>query len=103
MKEPLFTGVCTALVTPFIYERINYATLDRLLERQLKAGINTIVLSGTTGESPTLDDYEKAELIYHAKSVVRGVKRALVGEQTILNTVLNYVKTHCKRERMRFC
>lgn len=70
MKQPLFTGVCTALVTPFIYERINYVMLDKLLERQLKAGIKSIVLSGTTGESPTLSDDEKAELIYHAKSVV---------------------------------
>lgn len=67
MKEPFFTGTCTALVTPFWNGKINFPMLERLIHRQLKAGIHAIVVSGTTGESATLSDAEKTELIAKAK------------------------------------
>lgn len=67
MKEPLFTGTCTALVTPFWNGKINFPMLERLIHRQLEAGIHAIVVSGTTGESATLSDAEKTELIAKAK------------------------------------
>lgn len=70
MKTKLFTGTCTALVTPFSEGRINYPMLEKLLTRQIDAGIRTVVLAGTTGEAPTLSDDEKTELIYRAKSFV---------------------------------
>lgn len=70
MKRTLFTGACTALVTPFSNEQINYPMLEKLLARQLDAGIKAIVLSGTTGESPTLTDSEKIELFHRAKAFV---------------------------------
>ena len=67
MSKPLFTGVCTALVTPFLYDKINYPMLQQLIERQIKAGIRAIVVAGTTGESPTLSDAEKIELFRKCK------------------------------------
>ena len=67
MAKPLFTGVCTALVTPFINNAINYPLLQRLIEEQIKAGIPGIVLGGTTGESPVLSDIEKLELFRKGK------------------------------------
>ena len=67
MNKPLFQGVCTALVTPFINGQVNYPMMEQLLRRQLDAGIKTIVLSGTTGEAPTLSDEEKLELFSRAK------------------------------------
>lgn len=67
MKKPLFTGVCTALVTPFLENRVNYPMMDMLLRRQMDAGINAVVVAGTTGEAPTLSDDEKRELIQRAK------------------------------------
>lgn len=67
MGKPLFTGVCTALVTPFENGKVNYAMLEKLLARQLDAGIRAVVICGTTGESPTLSDTEKLELFRHAK------------------------------------
>lgn len=67
MKEPIFTGVCTALITPFLDNRINYPLMEQLLQRQISAGVNAIVLSGTTGESPTLSDSEKITLFKRAK------------------------------------
>lgn len=67
MANPLFTGVCTALVTPFINSTINYPLLQRLIEEQIAAGIPAIVLGGTTGESPVLSDMEKLELFKKGK------------------------------------
>ncbi|MBR3978017.1 MAG: 4-hydroxy-tetrahydrodipicolinate synthase [Oscillospiraceae bacterium] len=67
MKQPVFTGVCTALVTPFLNGKINYPLMEQLLRRQIDAGIGAVVLSGTTGEAPTLSDEEKITMFYKAK------------------------------------
>ena len=67
MINSLFQGACTALVTPFLGDRVNYPMLEILLKRQIDAGIRTIVLCGTTGESATLSDSEKLEIIRRAK------------------------------------
>ena len=70
MKNSIFSGVCTALVTPFLDEKVNYPMAEQLLRRQIDAGVNTVVLSGTTGESPTLSDEEKLELFQRCKEYV---------------------------------
>ena len=70
MKKPLFQGVCTALVTPFLGNQVNYPMLQQLLKRQMDAGIEAVVLSGTTGESATLSDSEKLEMFRIAKAYV---------------------------------
>lgn len=75
-RKPLFTGVCTALVTPFLSGELNYPMLERLLQNQLDAGIRAIVIAGTTGESPTLSDTEKIEMFRRAKAYVGN--RALI-------------------------
>ena len=67
MKNVLFTGACTALVTPFLGGKINYPMLQQLLRRQIDAGIEAVVICGTTGESATLSDCEKLELFARAK------------------------------------
>lgn len=72
MKKPLFTGVCTALVTPFINGEVNYPLLDVLIQRQIEAGIPAVVISGTTGESPALSDGEKLEMFRRAKDAAAG-------------------------------
>lgn len=70
MKKPLFTGTCTALITPFLDHEVNYPMLEQLLRRQIDAGIRCVVLCGTTGEAPTLSDDEKLEIFRRAKSFV---------------------------------
>ena len=62
MTKPLFKGLCTALVTPFLDGKVNFPMLEVLLRRQLEAGVEAIVLAGTTGESPTLTTEEKLEI-----------------------------------------
>ncbi len=70
MNSKLFSGVCTALVTPFLDGKVNYPMAEQLLRRQLEAGVNAVVLSGTTGEAPTLSDDEKIELFQRCKDYV---------------------------------
>ncbi len=71
MKNPIFTGVCTALVTPFWAGEINYPLVELLLKRQIDAGVPAIVLSGTTGEAPTLTDEEKLTLFAKCKAYAK--------------------------------
>lgn len=70
MRKPLFQGVCTALVTPFLDGKVNYPMMEQLLKRQIKAGIHAVVIAGTTGESPTLSDREKISLFQRSKEYV---------------------------------
>lgn len=79
MKTPLFTGVCTAMVTPFIHGKINYPMLKVLLHRQMDASIEAVVLAGTTGESPTLSDTEKLSLFRQSKSYVGEKMKVIAG------------------------
>lgn len=67
MKQPLFTGVCTALVTPFLEGKVNYPMLKILLKRQMDYGIPAVTICGTTGEAPTLSDSEKLKLFQESK------------------------------------
>ena len=61
-KKRIFTGVGTALITPFAKGRIDYEALERLIERQIGAGIDALVIGGTTAEAATLSDKERYEL-----------------------------------------
>lgn len=79
MKEPFFTGVCTALVTPFLDGAINYPMVDVLIRRQCDAGIPAVVLAGTTGEAPTLSDGEKLELFRRGKAAAKGRCKIIAG------------------------
>lgn len=79
MKNPLFTGTCTALVTPFFNGKVNYPMMEQLLRRQMEAGIRTVVIAGTTGESPTLSDAEKLEMFRRAKYYVGDQCKIIAG------------------------
>ena len=79
MKKPLFTGACTALVTPFLGDQVNYPMMEQLLRRQIDAGIEAVVLCGTTGESPTLSDTEKLEIFTRAKRYVGNACKIIAG------------------------
>ena len=79
MNKPLFTGACTALVTPFLGGQVNYPMMEQLLTRQIEAGITAVVLAGTTGESPTLSDEEKLELFRRAKAFAGDACQIIAG------------------------
>ena len=97
MKNALFTGTCTALVTPFLGERINYPMFLRLLQRQMDAGIKAVVICGTTGEAPTLTDIEKNTLFRRAKEYVKD--RMLIIAGTGSNNTLHAIELSVAAEK----
>ena len=64
MRDIIFEGAATALITPFSYDSyIDYKAVEKLIEYQLRENIQAIVVAGTTGESATLNDEEHYELV----------------------------------------
>src|SRR5512142_1050680 len=59
----MFKGVITALVTPFRDDRVDEEALRRLVDEQIRAGIDGLVPVGTTGESPTLSNEEHIRVV----------------------------------------
>ena len=64
MKNTIFTGAATALITPFDANgKIDYKKFGELVEFQINEGINALVVCGTTGEASTLTDDEHKDAI----------------------------------------
>jgi 4-hydroxy-tetrahydrodipicolinate synthase len=75
----MFTGAMVALITPFQDGKIDFETLDELIDFQLDNGIDGIVPVGTTGESPTLSHDEHKQVIERVVKVVRGKVPVIAG------------------------
>ena len=59
-----FGRLLTAMVTPFNEElEIDFDRVDGVVEHLIKTGTDTIVVAGTTGESPTIRTTEKVALL----------------------------------------
>lgn len=82
MKKTIFEGVGTALITPFSDGKIDYPALERLIEWQTSAGINALIIGGTTGEAATLSDEERYELYAFAKEKIGGRCALMLGTGT---------------------
>ena len=69
----MFKGLGTALITPFEEDgRIDYMSLEKLICAQLDAGVNALVICGTTGEPPAMTDTERSDVIRFAVRTVAG-------------------------------
>lgn len=88
MKKPVFTGSAVAIVTPFLdgpklpYAMtggVNYDALGRLIDEQIDRGTDAIVICGTTGESPVLDDAEHKKCIEYTVEHVSGRVPVIAG------------------------
>ncbi len=63
MKPRTLTGAITALATPFRGKAVSFADLKKLVDHQVRGGIDGVVPVGTTGESPTLSNEEHMDVI----------------------------------------
>ena len=68
----LFTGAGTAIVTPFKDGKVDFPSLERLIDWQISQGIDAIVVCGTTGEASTLNDEEHIETVRFTVEKVNG-------------------------------
>lgn len=66
MKNTVFKGVATALVTPMNAHGVDYEAFAELIEWQIQQGINALVIAGTSGEGSTLSDAEHREVLRFA-------------------------------------
>lgn len=63
MKRPIFTGTGVAMVTPFIESGVDYPALRAMTRRLLDAGVDALIVCGTTGEASTMAPEERAGAI----------------------------------------
>ena len=82
LKREIFRGVGTALITPFSGGRVDYNSLERLIERQIEAGIDALVIGGTTAEAATLSDKERYEVFRESKRIIDGRCKLIYGTGT---------------------
>ena len=79
-QNSIFKGTATALVTPFDTDgSIDYDSLKGLIEFQLANGIDALVICGTTGETPSLDEDEQKSVIDFAVKTVNGRVPVIAG------------------------
>ncbi len=72
MKDIIFKGCATALVTPFTDDgNIDFEELRKIIEFQIFEGVDSLVICGTTGESATMSTEEKKEVIKFAVQIAR--------------------------------
>ena len=79
-KVPLFTGCATALITPFLPDgSLDLLSFKRLIAQQTDAGIDALVLLGTTGEPSTLSMDEREIIIQTGIEMISGKTPIIVG------------------------
>lgn len=79
MKNTVFTGAATAIITPFKNGQVDYEKFKELINWQIENGIDAIVAVGTTGEGPTLTDEEHREVIRFCIKEVAGRVPVIAG------------------------
>lgn len=79
MKELIFKGCGTAIVTPFTADGVNFEEFGKLIENQIENKIDAIIVCGTTGESATMTEQERKETIKYAIEKVAKRTKVVVG------------------------
>ena len=79
MKKVLFEGCGTAISTPFTKDGVNFDEFGKLLEDQIKNGVDAIIVCGTTGEAATMSLKERKDTIKYAIDKVNGRVKVIAG------------------------
>ena len=96
MKNTIYKGMATAMVTPMTPHGVDYDALGRFVDFQLEQGINALVAVGTTGESATLSPEERTEVIRFTVERVAGRVPVIAGTGTNNTShVLEYTRRAC--------
>lgn len=83
MKNTIFTGMATAIVTPMHTDgSIDYEALGRFVEFQISSGINGLVVMGTTGENATIEPEDQKKVIAYTVEKVAGRVPVIAGTGT---------------------
>ena len=96
MKNTVFKGIATAMITPMNAHGVDYDAFAQFIDFQLESGINALVAVGTTGESATLSPEERKEVIRFTVKRVNGHVPVIAGTGTN-NTehVIDFTRAAC--------
>jgi 4-hydroxy-tetrahydrodipicolinate synthase len=98
MREAIFKGVATALITPFEDEGIDYESFGRFLDWQIDQGVDAVVVCGTTGEPSTMTDHEHRQAIAYVTEYVNGRVPVIAGvgsNETVYSVALTKHAANC--------
>ena len=79
MKKTVFVGCGTAIATPFTENGINYIEFGKLIDDQIQNEIDAIIVCGTTGESSTMSEEEKKEIIKYSINKIDKRTKVIIG------------------------
>ena len=82
VKKEIFRGTATAMITPFREGEIDFDCLGRLIDIQISAGIDALVIGGTTAEAATLTDEERYRLFEFSAERIDGKTKLIFGTGT---------------------
>jgi len=78
-RDPLFSGVLTAMVTPFTNGRVDFKAFEKTIEHQIAAGVHGLVPVGTTGETSTLTMDEHRDIVQLCVEKAAGRVKVIAG------------------------
>lgn len=82
MKNTIFQGMATAMITPMTARGIDYDTMGRFIDWQIESGINALVVMGTTGENATIEPEDQTEVIRYTVERTAGRIPVIAGTGT---------------------
>ncbi len=97
MREPVFTGACPALVTPFDQNgNINYDAFGTLIDNQIDAGVDAVCVCGTTGESATMSIREHIAAVEFCVKRVNHRVKVIAGAGSNDTSAAVYLSQHAQ-------
>ena len=97
MRQPIFSGACTAIVTPFDASgAVDYDAFGRLIEEQIHEGIDAICVCGTTGESATMSTREHISVVEYCVKKVGGRVKVIAGAGSNDTATAVYLSRHAQ-------
>ena len=97
MREPVFTGACPAIVTPFDSTgAVNYDVFGKLIDQQIAAGVDAICVAGTTGETSTLSIREHIAVVEYCVKRVNHRVKVIAGAGSNDTSAAVYLSQHAQ-------
>lgn len=97
MREPVFTGACPAIVTPFdATGAINYDRFAQLIDEQIAGGVDAICVLGTTGECATLSLREHISAVNFCVKHVNHRVKVIAGAGSNDTSAAVYLSQHAQ-------
>ena len=97
MREPVFTGACTAIITPFDHSgAVDYDKFGLLIDEQIQRGVDAICVCGTTGESATMTIREHIAAVDYCVERVNHRVKVIAGAGSNDTSAAVYLSLHAQ-------